>query len=111
MYWTNSSEIEIPFLANAAYVLNLKGLSLRSIHVDPSGECAISYWGCLSLNDIATVIQNYWTEDILFADALKMTKSGKYHDWFEDATTRDHPNGFTQIYTPDGIDYRNLVAL
>ncbi len=103
MYATKIQDIENPYLHDAAYILELQGFKLRSIHMDPSGECAISYWGCLSVEQIATVIQNFWFGDVERNKALQLASDSHNHKWFRDAS---HPNGFTQIYTPDGVDYR-----
>lgn len=107
MYATKVSEIENPWLHDAAYVLELQGFKLRSIHMDPDGECAISYYGCLSVEQIATVIQNFWFGDVERYKAIQMVKeNNQLYEWFKDTDGGKHPNGFTQIYTPDGVDYR-----
>lgn len=107
MFYTNIKDIEIPFLHDAALVCKLKGFNLRSIYVDPSGECAISYWGDISLQDSATILQNYIPDDVDINECYAMVKEGPYRRWFksEDST---HLNGYTQIYTPDGINYKTL---
>lgn len=107
MYAITISEIEIPFLHDAAMVCDMKNYNLRSIHVDPSGECAISYWGDISLADSAIILQNYLTEDVDLDECYCMVKEGSYRKWFKSDDPK-HPNGYTTLYTPDGIDYRTL---
>ena len=107
MYYTEVSTIEIPFLHDATMVCEEIGHKLRSIYVDPNGECAISYWGDLSLIDRARVLQNYLPYDAPFEECYKMAQNKNYTRWFSECTAK-HPNGYTQLYTPDGIDYRKL---
>lgn len=104
MYYTEINTIEISFLYDAAMVCKKIGHKLRSIYIDPSGECAISYWGDLALNARARILQNYLPDDVPYEECYQMVQNERYCEWFE----RDKPNGFTTFYTPDGLDYRLL---
>lgn len=110
MYWTQVSEIDNPFLHDAAMVCEERGFKLRSIHVDTNGECAVSYWGSPNIYEVASILQNYMPGDASYEECFKMVSEEEYYKWFP-CNDREHPNGFTQIYTPDGIDYRNWKAL
>jgi len=114
MYATSISDIEIPFLANAAYVLSLrendkgeKIYKFRSLYMDKSGECAISYYGHLTEQQIKEVMINFCCpeEDKSYDDI--------HPEYHKDYTYENshHANGegeYTTIYTPDGLDYRTL---
>ena len=114
MYTNSISEIENPFLADAAYVLSLrednkrnKIYKFRSIYMDKSGECAISYYGKLTNNQIKEIMINfcYPMEDKCY-DEIHPQYGIDY-----DYNNGHHANGeseFTTIYTPDGLDFRTL---
>lgn len=114
MYATNISEIENPFLADAAYVLSLrednkgnKIYKFRSLYMDKSGECAISYYGRLTDNQIKEVMINfcYPMEDKCYDEVNPQSHKDYTYD------NGHYSNGeseFTTIYTPDGLDYRNI---
>ena len=108
MYYTSINSIDIPFLHDAALVCGMKGYNLRNLYIDKNGECAVAFWGTLSINDIATIIQNFWVEELDFPKALKKAQSGLYHEWFTNEISKDQPHGFTMIYTPDNINYTKL---
>ena len=105
MYYTEVLTIEIPFLHDAAMVCEEIGHKLRSIYMDPSGECAISYWGDLSLEQRARVLQNYLPDDVPYEECYQMVQDRNYCQWIFD---KNHPNGYTMFYTPDGLDYKHL---
>lgn len=114
MYCTDIKDIEVPFLANGAYVLSLrenskgeKMFKLRSLYMDKSGECAISYYGRLSEQEIKEVMINfcYPGEDKCY--------DGIHPEYRKDYTYDNghHANGesnYTTIYTPDGLNYKTL---
>ena len=114
MYYTEIKDIEIPFLANAAFVLSLrennKGenmFKLRSLYMDPSGECAISYYGKLSEQEIKEVMINfcYPYEDKCYDEIHPVYMKDYTYD------NGHHVNGesnYTTIYTPDGTNYKTL---
>ena len=114
MYCTDIKNIKIPFLADAAFVLSLrennkgeKMFKFRSLYMDRSGECAISYYGRLSEQQIKEVMINfcYPNEDKCYDDIHP-----EYHkDYTYD--NGHHANGesnYTTIYTPDGLNYKTL---
>lgn len=112
MYCTDIKDIEIPFLANAAFVLSLrennkgeKMFKLRSLYMDKSGECAISYYGRLTEQQIKEVMINfcYPGEDKSY-DEIHLSYNKDYYYPYTDGTDED----YTIIYTPDGLDYRTL---
>ena len=115
MYCTDIKNIEIPFLANAAFVLSLrennkgkKMFKLRSLYMDKSGECAISYYGRLSEQEIKEVMINfcYPGEDKCYNDIQPKYLMDYTYD------NVHHANGesnYTTIYTPDGLNYKTLL--
>ena len=112
MYWTEINTIEIPYIADAAYVLSLrennkgeKIFNLRSIYMDPTGECAISYYGHLSERDIKEVMINfcYPDEDKCYDEIHPKLKKD-----FVYSIHSNKEKDYTQIYTPDGLDYRTI---
>ena len=116
MYCTDIKDIEIPFLANAAFVLSLrennkgeKMFKLRSLYMDKSGECAISYYGRLSEQEIKEVMINfcYPNEDKCYDDIQPKYLMDYTYDNIH------HTNGesnYTTIYTPDGLNYKTLLT-
>ena len=115
MYATTINEIEIPYLQTAAQVLSYRTdakhnslYKLRSIYMDKSGECAISYYGILTEDQIKEIMINYCYpyEDKCY-DEISPVEHKDYVYCNLHGTDREAP--FTQIFTPDGLDYRNLV--
>ena len=114
MYTNTIQDINIPFLHDAAYVLSLrendKGeqiFKLRNLYMDPTGECAISYYGWLTEQQIKEVMINfcYPGEDKSYDEV--------HPEYMKDYTYENghHANGetnYTIIYTPDNLDYRTL---
>ena len=107
MYATTIQDIEIPFLHDAALACELKGFKFRSLYMDPTGECAISYYGHLTEQQIKEVIINfcYPGEDKSYDEV--------HPEYLKDYTYENghHSNGekeYTIIYTPDDLDYRTL---
>lgn len=114
MYATSISDIENPFLKDAAWTLSWrtdltgeKLYKLRSLYMDKSGECSISYYGKLTEQQIKEVMINfcYPGEDKSY--------DGVHPKYHKDYTYENshHSNGegeYTTIYTPDGLDYRTL---
>lgn len=107
MYYTEIDKIDIPFLHDAALVCQEIGHKLRAIYMDPHGECAISYWGDLSLTNRARILQNYLPDDVPFEECYQMVQDRTNCKWFNEGDS-EHPNGYTIFYTPDGLDYRTL---
>ena len=114
MHITSIQDIENPFLHNAAYVLSLrendkgeKIYKLRSLYMDKSGECAISYYGHLTEQQIKEVMINfcYPGEDKSYDDIHP--KVWKDYEYMKGNASEGRPN-YTVIYTPDGLDYRTL---
>ena len=109
----NIKDIENPFLRSAAQVLsyrtNAKGEKLynfRSLYMDPSGECAISYYGYLTEEQIKEVMINYCYpyEDKCYDEVYPEKGVDYNYNELDDAAGKP----FTIIYTPDGFDYRTL---
>jgi hypothetical protein len=73
--------------------------------MDKSGECAISYYGRLSEQEIKEVMINfcYPGEDKSY-DEIHPSYNKDYYYPYTDGTDED----YTIIYTPDGLDYRTL---
>ena len=112
MYAAEIQDIEVPFLANAACVLSLrenekgeKIYKFRSLYMDKSGECAISYYGYLTEQQIKEVMINfcYPGEDKSYDDIYPTV----WKDYVKGNSSEDNSD-YTTIYTPDGLDYRTL---
>lgn len=114
MFATTIQNIENPFLADAAYILSLrennkgeKIFKFRSLYMDKTGECAISYYGKLSEQEIKEIMINfcYPYEDKCYNEINpQLRKDYTYNNGH-------HANGeteYTTIYTPDDLDYRTL---
>ena len=114
MYITSIQDIENPFLHDAAYVLSLRENSkeekiykFRSLYMDSSGECAISYYGHLTEQQIKEVMINfcYPGEDKSYDEIHP--KVWKNYEYMKGNASEGRAD-YTAIYTPDGIDYRTL---
>lgn len=114
MYTTNISDIENPFLKDAAWTLSWrtdltgeKIYKFRSLHMDKSGECAISYYGHLTEQQIKEVMINfcYPREDKSYDEIHP--KVWKDYEFMKGNSSERNPD-YTTIYTPDGLDYRTL---
>ena len=114
MYCTTIPQIENSYLHDAAMTLShrvdSKGNSiykLRSIYIDPSGECAISYYGHLTEQQIKEIMINfcYPYEDKSYDDISPVERQDYV---FSNPHGTDKEGPYTQIYTPDGLDYRAL---
>ena len=112
MYATSIKDIENPFLHDTAYVLsfreNDKGekiFKFRSLYMGKSGECAISYYGKLTEQQIKEVMINfcYPKEDKSY-DEIHPSYNMDYYYPYTDGTDED----YTIIYTPNGLDYKAL---
>lgn len=115
MHITTIPQIENPYLHDAAMTLShrvdSKGNSiykLRSIYIDPSGECAISYYGYLTEQQIKEVMINfcYPGEDKSYDEIHPVEH--KDFVYGGDHVQYSNDSEYTQIYTPDGLDYRTL---
>lgn len=109
MYATTIQDIENPFLHDAALVLSLrendkgeKIYKFRSLYMSWSGQCAISYYGHLTAQQIKEVIINfcYPGEDKSYDEVHPSYNIDYYYS--------DTDEDFTVIYTPDGLDYKTL---
>lgn len=114
MYWTNISEIENSYLHDAAFVLSLqtkpeggKRFKFRSIYMDKNGECAISYYGKLSKDEVKELMVNYCYPGI---DMCQDQINPEYLlDYTYDVDSRSmEESDFTTIYTPDNVNYNYL---
>jgi hypothetical protein len=114
MYTSRISDIEIPYLHNAAYVLSLredtkgnKIYKFRSLHVDPCGECAISYYGKLSEQQIKEIMINfcYPMEDKCYDE---ITPKYNIDYCYQNGHHANGEDEFTIIFTPDGLDYTKI---
>ena len=115
MYAQTIQDIENPFLHDAALVLSLrennkgeKIYKLRSLYMDKSGECAISYYGWLTKDQIKEVMVNfcYPGEDVS-VDEVHPTV-WKNYEYMKGNSSEGNPD-YTTIYTPDGLDYKTLI--
>ena len=114
MYAAEIQDIEVPFLANTAYVLSLrenekgeKIYKFRSLYMDKSGECAISYYGYLTEQQIKEVMINfcYPGEDKSYEEIHPKI----WRDYeFMKGNSSEGTSDYTTIYTPNGLDYRTL---
>lgn len=114
MYALNIYQINNPFLADAAYVLSLRENSkgekifkFRSLYMDKSGECAISYYGRLNIDQIKEIMINFFYphEDKSY-DELDPQYDIDYA--YNNSHNTDKESEFTTIFTPDGLNYNKL---
>lgn len=114
MHYSDIKDIDVPFLADAAYTLSLrendkgdKIYKFRNLYMEESGECAISYYGRLTEQQIKEVMINfcYPGEDKSY-DEIHPTVWRDY-EYLKGNASEGNPN-YTIIYTPDGLDYRTL---
>ena len=114
MYTLNINQINNPFLADAAYVLSLRENSkgekifkFRSLYMDKSGECAISYYGRLNIDQIKEIMINfcYPHEDKSY-DELDPQYDIDYA--YNNSHNTDKESEFTTIFTPDNLNYNKL---
>lgn len=96
MLYTNVKDINLPFLHNAAVVLS-KRYCLKGIYLDHEGGVALYFDGKLPMNAIKDVLQNISPED-------------KYLDDIHPECHIDYTysNGYTNVFSSDGIDYRTF---
>ena len=62
MYATTLNDIENAFLHDAVMLCEMQGYKLRSLYMDKDGECAVSFWGKLTEEQIKilnTIAQSY----------------------------------------------------
>lgn len=114
MYTTTIPEINNPYLHNAALVLSYRTdakhnpiYKLRSIYMDKFGECAISYYGILTEQQIKEIMINfcYPGEDKSYSEVNPIEH--KDYVYCNRHHTDKEPE-YTQIFTPDGLDYRQF---
>ena len=98
MTFTGYNTIPYPFLHDAALVISKK-YSLESIYMDKEGGICITLQGKLSDNAVKDILQNITPNDICKDDiVLEYNLSHSYSDDMQK----------TYVYSPDGIDYREL---
>lgn len=114
MYAITIQDIENPFLHDAALALSLrendkgeKIYKFRSLYMDKYGQCAISYYGFLTEQQIKEVMINfcYPREDKSY-DEIHPTV-WKDYEFMRGNSSEKNPD-CTTIYTHDGLDYRTL---
>lgn len=99
MYYTSIEEIKYPELHDAvllASVLmkNRCNSQLKSVYMDPNGECAITFSGKLSDDDIEQIKLQFTSP---YADEI--TVSDEDYEYIP-------KENVTRYYTPDGFDCR-----
>lgn len=95
-------KIPYSFLKDAILTIDNFVEGFTKIYMDPTGECAITYKGILSLMDITYIINQldpYSDKKVTILDYSNTPKESTDYEYFENSTT---------IYTKDGIDYRKL---
>lgn len=105
MIWHKVEEINNPFIHDAVLLCTLKGMSLRSVYMDQNGELAIRFNGKLSEQDIAFCL------DCFNPYPNAETRLSDIHpiNMVDYVIQNDHQDGYsTEIYSQEGIDYRNL---
>lgn len=96
MLYTNTKDINIPFLHDAAVVLS-KRYCLKGIYLDHEGGIALYFDGKLPLSSIKDVLQNINPNDV---------STDELHPEFHIDYT--YSDGYTNVFSPDDIDYRML---
>lgn len=106
MYWSKIEEIDVPVLHDAALLCSMQGMKFRSLYMDPQGELAISFYGRLPIEKIREVLIQFHENP----DALYSSVNPEEH--VDYIYQNDHQEGYTtQIYTPDGVNYRKLLNI
>lgn len=105
MFYTKNElgNIEFLFLHDAVMTIN-RYYPVRSVYVDPQGGVAVT---------IAAELERKQIQDCLFelhyfgpyevapeGPSAEVPRLGYNFDWSSD--------GYTQVYSPDGVDYRTL---
>lgn len=99
MIYKDYTTIPYPFLHDAALIIS-KRYSLESIYMDREGGICITLKGRLSDNAVKDILMNINPWDFCADDYELSLLDYSYSD--------DMQN--TYVYSPDGIDYRELVA-
>ena len=94
MIFKNYKEIPYAFLHDAALVIS-KRFEIEYIHMDRHGEVCITLRGQLTEQSVKQVLQNLYPQDKSLEEI-----DVDFEYWRE--------GGYTHVYSPDGIDYRNL---
>jgi len=114
MYALTINQINNSFLHDAAYVLSLRENSkgekifkFRSLYMDKSGECAISYYGRLNIDQIKEIMINFfYPYEDKSCDELDPQYNIDYV--YNNSHNTDKESEFTTIFTPDGLNYNKL---
>ena len=107
MYATTLNDIENAFLHDAIIVCEMQGFKLRSLYMDKDGECAVSFYGKLTEEQVKNILIQFYLDDVLLDDI----HPEYYKDYkYENRRNANGEEGFTQIFTPDGIDYRTMTT-
>lgn len=105
MYATTLQEITIPFLHDAVMVCQQRGYEFNSLYMDPSGECAVTFFDELNDDQVKEIIQNFLPYDVNKEDIYPIYN---VDFGFIKLHTKDGKRMATKIYTPDDLDYRTL---
>lgn len=100
MRYTNYNTIPYPFLHDGAMVISLRH-SLESVYMDKEGGVCLTIKGKLSEDAVKDILQNINPND-LCEDEMSLDYNLDYS--YSDDMQK------TYVYSPDGIDYRNLVV-
>lgn len=106
MYATTLNDIENAFLHDAVMMCEMQGFKLRSLYMDKDGECAVSFYGKLTEEQVKNILIQFYLDDVLLDDIHPQY----FQDYkYENGHNTDKEGEFTQIFTPDGIDYRTMT--
>lgn len=101
--YTKEDLKEYPQFHDAILLCELSGLKWVSLYMDPSGELAITFDRLLTEERIKFVLMHFL--DIIYnecnIDAINPKENVDYvYNYYKKQT---------QIFTPDGLDYRNHI--
>lgn len=106
MYTTTINDIENAFLHDAVMLCEMQGFKLRSLYMDKDGECAVSFYGKLTEEQVKNILIQFYLDDVLLDDI--------HPEYYKDYRYRTPRNNcekeYTDIFTPDGIDYRSMTT-
>lgn len=106
MYATTLNDIENDFLHDAVMLCEMQGFKLRSLYMDKDGECAVSFYGKLTEEQVKNILIQFYLDDVLLDDI----HPEYYKDYSYRTPRNNHEKEYTDIFTPDGINYRNMTT-
>lgn len=105
---TKKELAKYPYFLQAITLCELQGLKWNCLYMDPDGELAITFEGVLTEDNVRDVLMHFM--DIIYNDTNVSNISTK-KDVDYVVCNRHHADGhseYTQVFTPDGLSYKNF---